>query len=247
MALMMRQYGIALLATGDEIVSGDCLNTNVTELARWLEANKYCVSTHLAIRDDQKALCGAISWLLSHHRVLITVGGLGPTEDDVTLRSLSQVCQRKLVFAEDMWHRIQHYFKKRGLKCPVSTKNQAYRLEGSVPFVNHLGTADGCMLNYHDQMIITLPGPPRECLPMFEDHVSLALEPLSIQKAPKRHMWLLLGIGESSVVDLINPLLHDLKLSAAYRASFPYLEVKLFTHNDQETFSSVTQNYCLGW
>ncbi len=101
------------------------------------------------------------------------------------------------------------------------------------PLHNASGTADGAYGHHQDKPIILLPGPPKECLPMFKTQALTWLQQHPWQKRPPRSSWLLMGIGESSVAEIIESIPLDSASQIGYRAHYPYVEVKLFSYHTQ--------------
>src|ERR1043166_1413261 len=89
---------IALLATGNEIINGDTINTNSAYFAQHFIKANIQPGLHLTVSDDENELTECILYLLSHHQALITIGGLGPTSDDRTRFALAQALHQELVF-----------------------------------------------------------------------------------------------------------------------------------------------------
>ena len=167
----IKNIDIALLATGDEVVSGDILNKNAFNIAKMLDNNRFQVKTHLAVRDSKISVVNAIKWLMKSHRVIITTGGLGPTLDDLTIDAIAEATQLPVVFNENAWEIVQSIYLKYGISCPDNNKRLARFLEGAALFPPVNGTAHGSIVDTGDNMIIALPGPPKECLPMVERDV----------------------------------------------------------------------------
>src|SRR5207245_9990011 len=105
---------------------------------------------------------------LARTPLLITIGGLGPTEDDLTRKVVARVLQRQLVLNDEILARLQRRFKARGVEMPANNARQALVLTGSDILENHHGTAPGLWITAEKNHVILLPGPPSELRPMFE-------------------------------------------------------------------------------
>lgn len=241
-------HNIALLATGDEIVSGDLVNTNAATIANLLEQYRFQVSCHLSVRDNLKDMIQALHWLMRSNRIIITIGGLGPTTDDLTRQAVSSVSHKKLVFNPAVWERIQESFARHQRPCPEINKRQAYFHEGAIIWNNTNGTAQASVFSITSHSFIQLPGPPKECLPLVEKKLIPFLNSQELKKAPMRHTRMLLGAGESPIAQMLEPLCAQLPLTLAFRASPPYLEVKFFTYTrnlDLTTIDSALAPWCI--
>ena len=138
-------HSVALLATGDEIINGDILNSNAQEIAQKLVEHGIQVGMHLTVGDNSAEIRAAISFLLQHHRALIITGGLGPTTDDLTRYALAEVLNRELLFDEPTWQRIVDPLNKLGYTVPPeNNRQQALFPEHAVIIPNVHGTAAGC-------------------------------------------------------------------------------------------------------
>ena len=226
---------IAFLATGDEIVIGDILNTNTPKLAQLVYEQGFEIGAHLSCGDDLSALIQSLSYLLEHHDIVITVGGLGPTEDDNTAQAIAKVSNREMCFCSDAWQRIYQRISQRFDVVPENNKKQAYFPEGAQIIVNDKGTADGCELTLQSgKRMIMLPGPPHECLAMFEQKVLLRLKQLQSLKDKRMHYWQLIGASEAHISNELKPLAERYGYTLGYRAAYPYLEIKLHAGGDAE-------------
>lgn len=222
-------YSIALLATGDEVVSGDIINKNAGEIAKILDDNRFYVKTHLAVRDDKKTVANAINWLMQSHKVVITTGGLGPTLDDLTIDAISDATQLPIVFNESAWKLVQGIYQTYGISCPDNNKRLARFIEGAKLFSPVKGTAHGSLIETDNHVIIALPGPPKECMPMVINDLVPYLKKQKLDKGLFRTTFYLFAASESHVASLVEPLCQKENIQFGFRTSFPYLEVKIFT------------------
>jgi len=230
---------IALLATGDELINGDILNTNAQEIARRLFALGMHPGMHLITADTTSDLEQAIHFLLTTHRALIITGGLGPTSDDLTRFALSNATNLPLVFDEPTWDIIVARLKHFGYDSPpVSNRQQALFPKGATIIQNPNGTASGCMLNHNDQLIFMLPGPPMECLPMVTKVVLPTLKDAGFQHIEFYKSWLLFGVSEGQIAEELDNIAKPHDCVTGYRLAYPYIEFKIFS-NVQHAFEIV--------
>lgn len=219
---------IGFLATGSEIVAGEILNTNGQMMAQILLEHGMELGEHLVCDDDLNNLKASTDFLLSRHQAVIMTGGLGPTSDDCTRDILAEISHRPLTFDEASWQAIStRIFNKKGY-VPESNKRQAFFPQGASIFKNDHGSAPGFYLNSHTKDIFALPGPPKECKPMFEAYVL----PLLLEKGyctEKRLIrWIVTGIAEAQVHEALLPIAEQFNLTFAYRASSPHIHIKLW-------------------
>jgi molybdenum cofactor synthesis domain-containing protein len=225
-------HRIALLATGDEIIQGDILNSNAKEIASRLSEQEMHVGMHMTVSDNLHDIEKAIHFLLKDHEALIMTGGLGPTSDDLTRFALSNAVNLSLVFDETVWHRICERLNRFGHPIPPeSNRQQALFPENATVLDNPHGTAAGCMLTHNERWIFMLPGPPVECLAMFDTHVLPALTAAHFKQTIYRKKWLLKGISEAKIAEELDALAKPYDCITGYRACSPYLEFKLRSYN----------------
>lgn len=223
---------IAFLATGDEIVVGDILNTNAQQIAKTLFSHQMFVSEHRIVRDDEKQISDAIKSLLKNNNAIIITGGLGPTTDDRTRFALAKAIQQALIFSDEVWQAILNRFKERyGTtdNVPVSNRQQALFPQEAEIFENPNGTAAGCLCHFQNKLIFMLPGPPNECLPMFSNYVFPVLQQKNFGQKFYFKNWMITGIGEGFIAEKLEAALFGLNCHTGYRASADrVIEFKLF-------------------
>jgi nicotinamide-nucleotide amidase len=231
---------IALLATGDEIVNGDILNTNAQAIAQKIFSSGMHVGFHLTVGDNTTNIAKAVQFLLQTHRILIITGGLGPTSDDLTRFALAEALNLPLVFDELTWDGICQRFKLLGYRDPPpqSNRQQAFFPKGAKIIPNPNGTAAGCEILYQDALIFMLPGPPFECLPMVDEWIMPALKKRIPQEISFYDHWLLFGVSEGLIAEQLDKIVTPYKCMTGYRLAYPYIEFKIFSQ-DKEDFHAV--------
>ncbi|HSW69845.1 MAG TPA: competence/damage-inducible protein A [Gammaproteobacteria bacterium] len=229
-------HKIALLATGDEISNGDILNTNSQEIAHRLFKHSMRVGNHIVTSDAIADIEQAILFLLTSHNALIITGGLGPTSDDLTRYALSNAVNRSLIFDGPTWEEIVTRLKRFGYdNPPLSNQQQALFPEGANIIANTNGTAAGCMLEQENKYIFMLPGPPFECLPMFEQAVLPALKKAGFSELEYHQSWLLFGVSEGQIAEELDALVKPYgTCMTGYRLFYPYVEFKIHTYNKSD-------------
>ncbi len=232
-------HQIALLATGDEISQGDILNTNSQEIAHRLFKNGMRVGMHMVTSDAVAEIEQAMTFLLASHDALIITGGLGPTSDDLTRFALAKATLRSLIFDTTVWDDIVKRLKHFGYNTPpLSNRQQAFFPEGATIIPNPNGTAAGCLLEYQNKFIFMLPGPPSECLPMFEQAALPLLKKAGFSHIEYHKNWLLFGVSEGEIAEKLDALAKPYDCMTGYRLFYPYLEFKIHS-NSQEDFEKV--------
>lgn len=228
-------HQVALLATGDEICNGDIINSNSHEIAHRLFSQGIAVGTHMSVSDNLTDLETAMHFLLQNHRALIITGGLGPTSDDLTRQALSHVVNRPLIFDEPTWQAIVERLHRFGFHTPPeSNRQQALFPKDATIIPNPNGTAAGCMVEHNEQFIFMLPGPPAECLPLFDTIVLPTLKKHQFQTILHYDKWLLFGISEAEIAEKLDKLAQPFDCTTGYRFWYPYIECKLYSNNKND-------------
>lgn len=195
-----------ILSIGTEILLGDILNTNAQYLSRRLADLGISVFFHTTVGDNPKRLKDALEIAFSRSDMVIATGGLGPTTDDLTKEVSAEYFGRKLILHEESFQRIKSFFEKRGLPLTEGNIKQAYIIEGSKVIPNDWGTAPGIILEENNKVLILLPGPPREMIPMFENYVVPYLTSFSSGVIYSRVLRVC-GIGESFMEEKVKDLI----------------------------------------
>ena len=162
---------IALLSVGTEILLGDTINTNLASLGQALYNNGFILSTEKTVPDDKKLIQDAVNELLENNDVIITCGGIGPTEDDFTKEVISEMFNLKLVVDEDHLSWMKSRWESRGMIMPATNIKQAEIPAGATKLINTNGTSPGIYIEYKSKYVFILPGPPREFIPLVTDEL----------------------------------------------------------------------------
>ncbi len=186
----------AILSVGTELLFGQITNTNSVFLSQHLNYLGVDVMYHYTVGDNPKRLAEMIHQAFTDCDLIITTGGLGPTQDDLTKEIAAEVLHDELVLHEDILKELEDYFKKINRVMTDNNKKQAYLPSRAVLFDNDAGTAPGFALEENGKIIICLPGPPREMTRMFERKVKPYLEEKS-NSIIYYKMLRTFGIGES--------------------------------------------------
>lgn len=197
----------AILSVGTELLFGQIVNTNTVYLSQQLNLLGHDVMYHYTVGDNPKRLADMIELALEDCDIVLTTGGLGPTQDDMTKEIACQVMGDELVMMDDVMEELLAMFENTGRKMTENNKKQAIMPSRAVVFHNDAGTAPGFALEKDGKYIMCMPGPPREMTRMFEKSVKPFLESLSEDVIYYR-MIRTFGIGESQMetelLDLIN-------------------------------------------
>jgi len=157
-----------LISIGDELLSGEILDTNGPFLAQKLETLGVATVYHTIAGDDYSSIMEILKSAFERSELIICTGGLGPTEDDITREVISDFTRLPLCLHHDSYARIQEVFRVRQLELPQSNKKQAMIPEGARVIANEKGTASGFIVEKGSNFFVALPGVPLEMKGMFQ-------------------------------------------------------------------------------
>jgi molybdenum cofactor synthesis domain-containing protein len=224
----MSEKKIAFLATGDEIINGDTLNTNCHHIAHELFSHGMFPGLHISCSDEEPKIIECMQHLLKSHDALIITGGLGPTSDDRTRFALAKAINQELIHFESCQKHLEKRFSNLNLALTKSNQQQCYFPEKATPLPNPHGSAMGCHIEHESKLIFMLPGPPRECLPMFKNH---ALAKLKEKFGIQHHLlkWRIFGLPEGQISEILDKALANTACQTGYRWEYPYIEFKVLS------------------
>ena len=195
-----------IIAVGSELLTPDRLDTNSLFLTEELNRLGIEVVRKTIVGDDRGLLSEAFRDALDRVPLVISSGGLGPTEDDLTREAVADLLGRRLHRNDEILRAIQGRFRSFGREMPEVNVRQAMVPEGAEPLDNPGGTAPGLWIEEKGRMIALLPGPPRELKPMFlEKIVPRLARRVSGVRLFHRDLRVA-GMGESHVEQRIAPI-----------------------------------------
>src|SRR6476659_8578299 len=165
-----------IIAIGSELLSPNRTDTNSLWLTDQLNRIGIDVKLKTIVGDDDARLEEVVKDAVKRSRVVITTGGLGPTEDDITRKVVARALGRRLSLDENVLEEIRARFQSFGVNMPERNSRQAMVIDGAEILPNPNGTAPGMFIDHQGTAIVLLPGPPREMRPMFENHVAERLQ-----------------------------------------------------------------------
>ncbi|MEG1988579.1 MAG: competence/damage-inducible protein A [Oscillibacter sp.] len=188
-----------IIAVGTEILLGNIANTNAQMLSQSLSTLGIDVFWHTVVGDNPQRLREALDLARARADILLTIGGLGPTYDDLTKQTICQSFGQKLVLHPEILAEIRAFYEG-SLHAPMPENNtqQAELPQDCVVFDNPVGTAPGCAFQSGGVHVLMLPGPPHECETMLHRHVEPYLRGLSNETIVSRDI-MTFGLGESFV------------------------------------------------
>ena len=195
-----------VICIGTEILLGDIVNTNSAFLARELAALGIDMYHQSVVGDNAQRLKESLILALKRADVVITTGGLGPTYDDLTKKTVADYFGIGMEMHEPSVKKIETLFERLGRTMTPNNLLQAQVPQGSTVFFNDTGFAPGIAVEQDGKTVIMMPGPPSEMRPMFMDRISLYLQRKTGGMIRSKTLYIF-GMGESQVEDTLRELM----------------------------------------
>ena len=219
----------ALIAVGDELVTGDRTDKNLAWLGKELTQLGWEVKESRLMGDDEGRLAGALEQLMGECQLVITTGGLGPTLDDVTRHAAATAVNKELEADAATVAGLEELWRSRDSEMPAANLRQALIPVGADLLRNEHGTAPGFLVTLGDARLACLPGPPREMRGVATDELFARVREGS---APARRSLYLFGLSESRLADLLGDWMdRDADPQVGVLASTGVLELKLISRS----------------
>ncbi len=200
-----------ILAIGSELLTPFRSDTNSLYLTARLNELGLDVIGKSVVADDRAALESSIRIALQRADVVVTTGGLGPTDDDLTRDAIAAAAGVSCDEDPAVIATIERRFERRGIPMPAINRRQAQVPHGAVILANPHGTAPGLWFELGSNVIIALPGPPRELRPMWENEVLPRLKARCSDAVLRRRTIKIAGRGESHVEEVAQPVYAPLR------------------------------------
>ncbi|KGT91775.1 hypothetical protein NG99_15525 [Erwinia typographi] len=219
---------VEMLATGDEVLHGQIVDTNAAWLAGVLFENGLPMTSRQTVGDNIDELVRVLTERSKVADVLIVNGGLGPTSDDLSALAAARAAGVELVMQEEWLAKMEAFFAGRGRSMAASNRKQAEIPAGAEMLDNPVGTACGFALQLNRCWIFFTPGVPSEYKVMVEQQILPRLKArFRLPEPPVCLRMTTFGRGESDLAAEIEPLPIPDGVVMGYRASMPIIELKL--------------------
>ena len=249
---------ISLLLTGDELMSGDTIDSNSAYIAQSLKDLGLTPRIKKVVGDDLPLLVSSIEELSAVSDVLVVNGGLGPTVDDLTAVALSQATGSPIVRNQQALQHLEEWARPRGFILTDSNLKQTDLPEICQIVNNPVGSAVGFKCVWNDCLIVCTPGVPSEFKKMVEEQVLPAIkEHAGIEESIKITRLRLFGVTESGLQDIVNETFTDwpAEVDLGFRVQMPVIEVKFTSKGKQfdalnlewaDKFAALFKDYVIG-
>lgn len=221
---------VELIAIGDELLNGLRANSHLLYLGENLQDHGLSLSHASELRDEPDELVDGFKRAVERSDLILVTGGLGPTNDDHTAACAATALDRGLLHNMEVEASIKEYFKRIGKQPTANNFKQCEIIEGAEVLQNSNGTAPGQWIEIDQKVVVLLPGPPRELIPIFEEQVVPRLIKMGWTHDVGGPVLIrTIGVGESQVEELLKPLLSAAQgnVRIAYCAHLGYVDLRL--------------------
>ena len=221
-----------ILSVGTELLLGQIVDTNANFLAQQLPAlglDLYYVSQ---IGDNLQRLADAFRRGLERSDIIISSGGLGPTEDDLTREAIAEVLGEQPTVQPQLEAELRAFFARRGRTMPDRNVKQATTIPSGTYLPNPVGTAPGWWVERNEKVIVAMPGVPHEMFKMWAEQVQPRLAKLITGGAIVSRTLKLAGIGESHAEEMLGELTHSTNPTLATYAKSDGIHLRLTAKAD---------------
>ncbi|MCM1992288.1 competence/damage-inducible protein A [Oceanirhabdus seepicola] len=230
-----------ILCIGTELLLGNIVNTNAQYLSEQLAAAGVSVYYHTVVGDNPERVKKALEIAYSRADMVITTGGLGPTQDDLSKKTIGEFFNREMVFNQECMNEIEKYFKRINRTMTKNNESQAYFPEGAIILKNSNGTAPGMILEDEGKVCIVLPGPPVEMTLMYENEVVPYLQEKTDEIILSKTLKVM-GIGESKVEEMISDIINkqtNPTIAPYAKGAEVHLRITCKTSNKEEALEKI--------
>ena len=226
-----------VVSIGTELLLGQIVDTDAAYLAQQLSALGISVYHRATVGDNLERAVATVTQAVSRADMVFLIGGLGPTMDDLTRDVIASVFAAPLVRDELIVRHLQDWFATRNYPMSDTILRQADVPTGGRPLPNVNGTAPGLLVEKGDKVIIALPGPPNEFIPLFESEVYpyLRTRTAGAPQVIRSRTLRIVGMGESTIEDTIKDLMDGSNPSVAPYAKTGEVHLRVTAKAEDET------------
>lgn len=195
-----------IISIGDEILNGTTINTNAAWISSNIQPLGIDIFEVLSIADSQEHIINTLNHYCGNVDLILITGGLGPTKDDITKKTLCTYFNASLVFHEDIYLRLKAAFERRNIPFTENNRDQALYPDNCTILPNALGTAQGMWFSHKETVVVSMPGVPFEMQGlMTEQVIPRVLEAFNFPYILNRY-FMTSGISESYLAKQLEPL-----------------------------------------
>jgi nicotinamide-nucleotide amidase len=220
---------VEIITIGDEILIGQIVDTNSAWMAQQLNLCGFQVNQISSVSDQEAHILNALKEASSRASIVLITGGLGPTKDDITKKTLCKYFNTSLVLNEFVYKDVEQLFKERGYEVTALNRGQAEVPDNCIAIRNPVGTAPGMWFENNGVVYVSMPGVPYEMMHMMEHSILPKLKSHFNAPIIIHHTLLTQGIGESRLAEEISEWEESLpaNIKLAYLPSVSAVRLRL--------------------
>ncbi len=215
-----------IISIGTELLLGEITDTNASYLASQLPLlgiDLYWISQ---VGDNRARLVEVLKRAWQRSELILTTGGLGPTEDDLTREAIAEMLGEKLEIEPSLESGLRERFAQLGMEMPLSNLRQATMIPSAGSIRNAQGTAPGWWVERDSRILVAMPGPPRELQEMWQKEIQSRLRQGSVAIILSK-TFKTLGLSEAAVGELVSPLLSSANPTLGVYAKADGIQLRL--------------------
>lgn len=242
----MKKTLAEILTIGDEILYGQITDTNSQWMSKELDELGIRVIRKTTVGDNEADILSAFAEAESRADLVLITGGLGPTNDDLTMPMLAKYFDSKIVQNQAVEDHVRHIFESRGMDFTEMNKRQALVPEAATVLHNALGTAPGTWYEREGSVFVSMPGVPHEMKQLMKDYVLPRVREYFSTPVIYHKLIKTVGIGESFLADKIKDWEDSLPehISLAYLPSIGHVKLRLTaTGTDRDGLAAEAQEF----
>ncbi len=227
---------VQVITIGDEILIGQIVDTNSAWMGAQLNDAGFDIENITTVGDEEQAIKEALDRAFSQSDIVLMTGGLGPTKDDITKKTLADYFGVGMVFSESTFNRIQRMFEKWGRSTTEAHRIQCYMPANATLLFNQMGTAPGMWFEHNGKVAVSMPGVPYEMKYLMTEEV---IPKLATQFTPRPviHRTIqTIGEGETRIATRIESVTDNLpdSIKVAFLPGLGKVRVRLTTTGDNQ-------------
>lgn len=220
---------VEIITIGEEILIGQIVDTNSSWIGQKLTSYGLAIKKITSVADSKSDIIHALNNAKEIADIIIITGGLGPTNDDITKKTLAAYFNSELIFNEQVFKDLEIFISYRGKGISETNRTQAEIPDNCTPIRNIHGTAPGMWFEEYGKIFISLPGVPYEMKAMIDNFVIPKLQnKFNLDKAVIQTLSVI-GIAEADLADMLKDFENKLPgaISLAYLPSIGFVRLRL--------------------
>jgi len=225
-----------VITIGDEILIGQIVDTNSAWIGQQFSALGVKIYEIISCGDDAAQIVDAVNRAKASSQIVLMTGGLGPTKDDITKKTLVDYFNTELVLNEEVWEKMKQIFAKRGVQVLEINRSQAMIPKDCIMLPNMRGTAQGMWFEKDGVVFISMPGVPHEMKHLMETQVIPRLQQKFAFPKIVHATIMTAGAGESMIANMLSAFEDELPahIKLAYLPNLGTVKLRLTASGEGE-------------